>query len=331
MTKRVAFIGSGFAQQHIAALAHVPNVEIGAICSRNGATARQIIAGQAINYYPFENYLEMLQKEKLDAVYICLPPHLHGDIELVCSEYVKGLFIEKPIALSLELANKMNDQFQRAGNIISVGYMNRYRPNIIRAKEFFAESPAILFNAAWSDELPPPYWWRRREMSGGQLTEQATHLLDSIRYISGEFKEVQAYSTSGFINNVEDFNVDDAIVMNFQLESGAIGTCQTSCFTHDHGGGSLGIYLEMASRDKTFRFHNHCMDLEVQHSSTNKEICNSVDNPLITENLAFYKALGQSNHEGVLSTFADAIESLKISLAADISIREKRSVSISSL
>lgn len=328
---RIAFIGSGFAQQHMAALAQIPEAQIVAICSRNEQTARQIIGKSEINYYAFDNYLSMLKNEKLDAVYICLPPHLHGDIEFACAEQVKALFIEKPIALNLDLARKMSDTFKANANIVSVGYMNRYRPNILNAKDYFANEKAILFNAAWSGELPPPYWWRRRELSGGQLTEQATHLLDSIRYISGEFKEVQAFSTNGFINDCEDFNVDDALVMNFQLESGAIGTVQTSCFSKDHGGGELGIYLEMASREKSYRFSNHCMDLEVQHSLAHKEKLNSIDDPILAENQAFLKAIKNDSHEGILSTFDDAIESLKVSLAADLSINEKRSVVIASL
>ena len=331
MSLRIAFIGAGFAQQHMAALAQIPNTEIVAICSRTESSARQIISDSKIQYYAFDNYLSMLQKEQLDAVYICLPPHLHGEIEIACVEHVKALFIEKPVALSLELADKLSNTFKSAGSIVSVGYMNRYRPNILNAKDYFSTSPAILFNAAWSGELPPPYWWRRREMSGGQLTEQATHLLDSIRYISGEFKEVQAFSTNGFINDCEDFNVDDALVMNFQLESGAIGTVQTSCFSKDHGGGELGIYLEMASREKTYRFRNHCMDLELQHSSAQKESFNSIDNPILAENIAFTQAINTGSNAGILSTFDDAVETLKVSLAADISIREKRSVSIASL
>lgn len=331
MTSKIGFIGSGFAQQHILALTQIPDAEIVAICSRNQSKAQSIITGSPINYYPFDNYLDMLKKEQLDAVYICLPPHLHGDIEIACSEHVKGLFIEKPIALTLDLAAKLSDTFKTSGNIVSVGYMNRYRHNILKAKEHFSKDPAILFNAAWSGELPPPYWWRRKELSGGQLTEQATHLIDSIRYISGEIKQVQALSANGFINNIEDLNVDDAIAMNFQLESGAIGTVQTSCFTRDHGGGALGIYLEMASREKTYRLNNHCMDLQIQHSFNHTEKINSTDNPLLAENIAFLNALKNNTHTGIHSPFDDAIQTLKVSLAADISIQESRPVIISSL
>ena len=331
MTSKIAFIGSGFAQQHMLALAQIPSAEVVAICSRNESTAQALIGDSAIRYYPFNNYLEMLKKEQLDAVYICLPPHLHGDIEIACAEHVKGLFIEKPIALNLDLASRLSDTFKNAGNVVSVGYMNRYRHNILKAKEYFSKDPAILFNSAWSGELPPPYWWRRRELSGGQLTEQATHLIDSIRYISGEIKEVQALSTRGFINDVDDFNVDDALVMNFQLESGAIGTVQTSCFTKQHGGGALGIYLEMASREKTFRFSEHCMDLKIQHCAAHTEELISIDNPLLAENRAFLTALKSDSHAGIHSTFDDAIESLKVSIAADLSIQESRPVTISSL
>lgn len=331
MSLRIAFIGSGFAQAHIAALANIPGTQIVAICTRNEMTARSIIGAASINYYAFDNYISMLRKEQLDAVYICLPPHLHGEIEIACAEHVKALFIEKPVALNLDVASKLSETFKTAGSIVSVGYMNRYRANIQDAKNYFATSSVILLNAAWSGDLPPPYWWRRREMSGGQLTEQATHLLDSIRYISGEFKEVQAFSTRGFIKDVKGFNVDDALVMNFQLESGSVGTVQTSCFSKDNGGGALGIYLEMASRDKTYRFKNHCMDLELQHSANHKEIFNSNDNPILAENIAFTEAIKTGSNANVLSTFDDAVETLKVSLAADISIQEKRSVVIAEL
>ena len=101
---RIAFIGSGFAQQHMAALAQIPEAQIVAICSRNENTARQIIGKSEINYYAFDNYLSMLKNEKLNAVYICLPPHLHGDIEFACAEQVKAVshFNRRLIAASEE-------------------------------------------------------------------------------------------------------------------------------------------------------------------------------------------------------------------------------------
>jgi len=204
MSLRIAFIGSGFAAMHLEALGQNEDANVVAICSRNQTTALKLIGEQPITYYPYDDYLKMLHTESLDAAYICLPPHLHGDLEIACADHVRGLFIEKPIALSMEIAYQLQDCFKKAGTIVSIGYMNRYRANLINARHYFSGSQPLLMNAAWSDELPPPYWWRQREMSGGQLTEQCTHIIDSIRYIAGEFEEVNAYSTAGFIDNFED-------------------------------------------------------------------------------------------------------------------------------
>ena len=82
MSLRIGIIGSGFAEKHIEAINLIDEADVVAICSRNEANARRISSG---NYYSFDNYLDMLTKENLDAVYICLPPHLHGDLEKACS------------------------------------------------------------------------------------------------------------------------------------------------------------------------------------------------------------------------------------------------------
>lgn len=321
-------IGSGFAGKHVEALRNIDEVEVVAICSRNEAKARRICHG---TYYEFNHYRDMLRQEKLDAVYVCLPPHLHGDLEKVCSEYVQALMIEKPVTTTLAQGYDILDSFKKAGTIVSVGYMNRYRDNLMKAKVHFASHPAVLINTGWCGELPPPYWWRRRELSGGQLTEQCTHFLDAIRYISGEFEEVSACANSGFVDDVEGFNVDDSMVMNFKLKNGAIGNAMTGCFSHAHGGGELGLFLDIAARNAVFRFTEHRMDLEVQHSSGHVEKTVSKEDALLLENKAFIKALKTGDQSGILSGYQDALETLKVSLAADLSIKEKRWVKISEL
>jgi predicted dehydrogenase len=333
-TTRVGIIGSGFAEKHVQALNQIQDVEIVAVCSRNEGTARNLINqsnGQNATYYAFDQYLGMLRSEKLDAVYISLPPFLHGEIEIACSEHVKGLFIEKPVALDLETAGKMLDSFQRAESIVSTGYMNRYRTNIQSAKSYFRNDPALLYNGAWCEDMPPPYWWRRRELSGGQLTEQCTHIIDAVRFLSGEIQQVQALSTRGFITDVEDYNVDDAMVMNFMLENGATGSLHTSCFTKSASHAAMGIYLTAASREKVYRFDSHACDLTIQHHSSRSEQIVSTDDPILLENQVFINALISGDSSKILSPFQDAIETLKVSLAADLSIQEKRNVKIAEL
>jgi len=49
------------------------------------------------------------------------------------------------------------------------------------------------------------------EQSGGQFVEQCTHLVDLSRYLIGEITEVSAYRTGGFMPEVPNFNVEDAM------------------------------------------------------------------------------------------------------------------------
>lgn len=331
MTIRIGIIGSGFAVHHSRAIASVAGAKVVAVCSRSEVKARAIATGKGVAYYPFENYPEMLKKEKLDAVYICVPPFLLGELELVCADYVKALFIEKPVTLDVQQGQTILQRLNQAGTLTCVGYMNRYRANVQAAKTYFSEQTPILINASWSDQLPPPYWWRQRDMSGGQLTEQCTHFIDLIRYVAGDITEVSAYAAKGFIDDVNDFNVDDAVVMNFRLKSGAVGNVMTSCFTKAHGGGALGIYVNMASRDKTYRLEGSSLDLTVQHGDNKVDRVPSQENAILEENRAFIKAIQMNDPSLIHSSYADALETAKVSLAAGLSVEEKRTVLISEL
>jgi len=144
----------------------------------------------------------MLERESLDAVFILLPPHLHGDLERACAEHVGAVLIEKPITTSVEQAQAIDEIFKKAGTLVSVGYQNRYRASTQQARACFTpETPGILANGWWIEEMPPPSWWRRMEQSGGQFAEQCTHLVDLSRYLMGEVTELPATEDAFLVQN----------------------------------------------------------------------------------------------------------------------------------
>ena len=112
---RTAFIGcGGFARRHAAILSKLDDVQLVGFCDqgldRAEAFNPDYAAGQARTYV---DYQVMFAELELGLVYICLPPYAHGrEVELACAHGVHFL-IEKPIALSLELAE--SDGGARAG------------------------------------------------------------------------------------------------------------------------------------------------------------------------------------------------------------------------
>ncbi len=70
-------------------------------------------------------------------------------------------------------------------------------------------TPARLVTGLWLDATPPIGWWQRRTGSGGQLVEQATHLVDTARLLVGEIDEVSAYASRTERAAFPNLDVDD--------------------------------------------------------------------------------------------------------------------------
>jgi myo-inositol 2-dehydrogenase/D-chiro-inositol 1-dehydrogenase len=130
MSQRIGIVGTGWvADRHVAALLKIPEALIAAIAGRNQgraeelaslATAARTKAGSGFErpkVYP--NWGKMLAKEELDAVFILLPPHLHGDLEVACAGRVPAALVEKPVANELAIARRALEDFDAAGTFAS--------------------------------------------------------------------------------------------------------------------------------------------------------------------------------------------------------------------
>lgn len=319
---KVGIIGTGWVtEKHLAALKQIDAAEVVAIAGRNQARAQELAAPFGATTY--ENYLPMLERESLDAVFILLPPHLHGDLERACAEHVGAVLIEKPITTSLERAQTIHDTFKQAGTLVSVGYQNRYRTSAQQARACFTDStPGIMANGWWIEEMPPPVWWRRFEQSGGQFVEQCTHLVDLSRYLMGEITEVSAYRTNGFMTEVPDCNVDDGMVVNARFASGALGAFCTGCFPK--GGHALeGICLNLSTRQHRVIFET--WDFEGKIHSGDGEVTElpATEDAFLVQNQAFLDAVAKKDPSLILSDYKDAMRTLAVTLAANESAREQ--------
>jgi len=251
-------IGTGFVTEaHLDALSRIEEAEICAIAGRNRSRAQKL--AQPLQARTYANGFEMLSREQLDGVFICLPPHLHGELEQACAEQVKGVFVEKPVSRNLETALEVDEVFKKCGTIVSVGYMNRYRRSLQYAKSLLGKSKSPLLNGFWVTPMPPPPWWRDYGQSGGQFVEQCTHVVDAARFLAGNITEVSAFRTTGYMDQnkkVEGFTVDDAMVAQVRFEDGSLGSFQTGCFPEGTGAlpdGGIGLRVYTPGKTLVFR------------------------------------------------------------------------------
>ena len=197
---------------HAAILAELDEVQLVAFCNRGPDKAetfnQQYAAGRARTYADYE---AMFAEMALDLVYICLPPFAHDrEVALACQHGVHFL-IEKPIALSLELAESMAADVAASGVKSQVGFMSRFGEAAQRLKQRLpANAPAGFMVARYACNSLHKPWWRDRRLSGGQVVEQAIHLLDLSRFFLGEPVQVFSMQANLFHQQVDGYTSDDA-------------------------------------------------------------------------------------------------------------------------
>ena len=320
MPVRVAFIGSGgIARLHMDILSRMEDVQLACFCDVDGQKAWAAAAEYGGKAYT--DYQEMLEKEDLQAVYICLPPFAHSTQELDAAEKGIALFIEKPVALTEEKAEQILKTIEGKRIISSVGYNWRYLNITQTAAELLKGRKLSLALGSFIGGMPRTPWWRVMSQSGGQIVEQTTHIFDLARYLLGEVKTIYATATSGSMLDVPGFDVHDASTVTLTLASGAICTITSACIAPQSPCVGLTIY----TRDRTVKLTSE--ELTISEPGR-KEIIENQNDPYFEEDRIFIEAVQSKNPSGIKSTYADAVRTLRVTLAANRSIAQGRPIQL---
>ncbi|MCE5265845.1 MAG: Gfo/Idh/MocA family oxidoreductase [Deltaproteobacteria bacterium] len=173
----------------------------------------------------YENHQELLAADKPDAVIVATPNKLHVPIGIECARAGIQVFVEKPIAESVEAANELNAEAKKAGVVVQVGHHRRHYTRMKEARHL-VRSGAIgeLVGVAgmWASLKPDSYYqvaWRIQP-GGGPVMINLIHEIDSLRFICGEITEVRAQKS----NRMRGYAVEDTAAVILTLANGALGT-----------------------------------------------------------------------------------------------------------
>jgi len=321
MKVRIGFIGTGrIANRHLEKLSRIKDAQLVSFCDVIKERAQEVAARYGGKFYT--NHYEMLDKEDLDAVYICLPPFAHTDQEILAAERGINLFIEKPITLSLEKARQINEIIKKTGIISSVGYVYRYSDIVNRAKAEVGDKKIALLLGYYLSSMPYARWWKKKNESGGQIVEQTTHIFDLARYFAGEVDKLYAQRSQGLMNNVENCNVDDASCVSLHFKSGTIGTISSTCLLRRKG--NWGIDLIGKDIEINLFLSSHLLRINGER----EEEIRVARDPYQEENQAFIEAIKEDDPTKIKSPYSDALKTLELTLAADASLEREEIVTL---
>jgi predicted dehydrogenase len=162
---------------------------------------------------------------EVDAAFVCTPPFARGPVELFAAEAGVALFLEKPVGLSATQCAPVLAAARKARIVTSVGYMNRYRASVQRARALLAPEAPQGFVGHWFGAAYRVPWWGDPSLSGGQLNEQCTHLVDLARYFMGEVAEATALAQPA----PHPARGWGSVSIALRFESGALGTITCGC------------------------------------------------------------------------------------------------------
>ncbi|MBN2460190.1 MAG: Gfo/Idh/MocA family oxidoreductase [Candidatus Cloacimonetes bacterium] len=229
---KFGLIGCGrISAKHFEAFRQIKNAQIIACCDIIQAKARQAAREFDIPR-TYSNYLEMLEKEILDAVIICTPSGLHPEMGVTAANRKINVVTEKPMAIDLESADKLINTCENNDVKLFVVKQNRLNPPVQLLKRAIDKGRfGRIFSAnatvRWS--RPQSYYdqaeWRGTwKYDGGAFMNQASHYFDLIQWLIGPVESVMAITAT--LNH--DIETEDEGAGIIKFINGAIGVVEVT-------------------------------------------------------------------------------------------------------
>ncbi len=275
---------------------------------------------------------ELLGHPGVDAVLIASPTTLHAEQITAAAEAGKAIFCEKPVALALKTTQNALDAVKTAGVPFQIGFNRRFDAGfreVARAIHAGELGRPEMFRAQSSDPAPPPESYV--ETSGGIFVDSVIHDLDIARFMVGEVTRVTALGRVLVAPYLDVYGDVDTSILTVEFTSGAIGVIQNSRRTvhgYDlrievHGErGKLVTEVERATQvwkygeagiqgDYVYYFLERFRDAYRAEMQAFVDAVNS----------------GEKPKPGA----EDAVEALRLALAATKSLKEKRPVEVAEI
>jgi myo-inositol 2-dehydrogenase/D-chiro-inositol 1-dehydrogenase len=308
MTLQLAFYGAGpMARPYLDALARRSDVTLAAVCDLDRRAAEQTAAGWGGRVVL--SYEAMLEEVKPDALWVCVPPHLQGDVILRAAERRIPFFVSPPGAASYEQAKLYGQIAAEARIVTAVGFPGRYADVVREAREYLGANPIPLALGWW---LCPPE--DEPSSASALLWSDACRLVELLRLFCGEVTRVRALNAGGGAT-------PGGLVVQLETSGGTVGVLTCATFARPEPrielellgeGWSLGLGKDLAT-----------LRLDERDKTT---VLRCLNDPAADQSAAFLEAVQAGDPSAVTPSYAEALQIMAVCEAARLSAREGRPI-----
>lgn len=223
---KIGVVGLGFGHHHVTTLANMPQAELVAVADLDADKLQRYAAQYGMRTY--QDAIEMMQTETLDAISICTSPKWREPIIRHAAENDIALFVEKPWASDPDHAAHLASLCQPHQATVMVGFSFRYLPAIQKLKNLLADglgAPRIANAEYIFDWLPDADNWLWNPANGnGFFNENSCHLLDALCYLMGN--PVSVFAEGGNFHGSPSEEVASVVI---RFANGASASLMIGC------------------------------------------------------------------------------------------------------
>ena len=352
----IAIVGAGHrAWAHIQALKALPEFEIVAVADptpENLDHSLSLIGGKPATYSDYKKMLA--ERTDLDGVIVITPNFLHADVTVAALSHGINVLSEKPMATTVDDANRMIAAAEKSGKILQIGQQNRFNPLYVKMNELVRAGDigevkfvsGSIFRGDWyaqSWKYTDPKtrtatnWRFLTHTTGSSLMEDGIHEIDILHGLINS-KVTRIYASGG--NNVyKDRETIDHAGLVIDYESGVKMTFNF-CLYGNNAGTNVARQMVVVGASGIMQPEGKQVTIRKQTGGAAKVF----DTKDTTPDVVSARNVGPDQDAGTFReyvAFANSIrtgakpyvsgqvgkEAIKIALLAEKSLRERRIMS----
>ena len=292
-TKKVGFVGFGFiGKVHAYSYINLPmyyqplpfQPVLSHVCTSRLETAQAgantIGAPQAVT-----DFREITENPDIDIVHICTPNHLHKEALLSAMAAGKHIYCDKPLTATMAEAEEIAAALPDYHGTAQMTLQNRFYPATMRAKQLIEdgflgkvlEYRCCYLHAGSADPQAPLKWKLSAEAGGGVIPDLASHVLDLVHFLLGDFSRLTAATSTAYPerpspdqpDRMLPVTAEDCVMILTRMANGSLGNIEA---TKIATGSEDEVRLEIHGSKGALRFNGmdpHHLEIWDQEAPAN--------------------------------------------------------------
>lgn len=222
---RIGFVGAGtFAQSNLLPFIKGKDIEMVGVSTARPANSKAVAQQWGFRISSADS-MEIIEYKDVNAVFCASTHKSHAEYVLAALRAGKPIFCEKPLCTTREELREIDEEVERRGGRVMVGFNRRFSAPFRKIADIYNErtQPMIINYRVNAGFIPKGHWVQDPD-EGGRIVGEVCHFVDCMVYLTGELP-VRVFAESISTAAPEE-TAEDNVVITVKFSGGSAGSIQ---------------------------------------------------------------------------------------------------------